>query len=276
MMERVIQPGIETPLKQIKGLSGAALIALVLEASVLAAVLYQLSHTPVKEASKPQPVMLSFPVLPTPVVQAPPSPVSPPVPVPPQPAPPPVPQPAPQPVPPKPITPPPVPPKPVEQKPVKHKVIEHKHHKPPPKKHRVVHKRPVVTHDALPTPKPLPVSPTPPPPQPAPVVSSPPAAVSATVTASFESAVRGAVQAALHFPATARMMHLSGRTKVGFTYRDGQISNVHVVTSSGSDILDRAAIEAVHTAHYPVPEAAEQHRDLSFAIWVVFTQENDD
>lgn len=267
MMGMAIQSRVETPLKYIKGLSGAALIALVLEVSVLAAVLYQLSHAPVKETSKPQPVMLSFPVLPTPVVQAPPPPAPPPVPTPPQPAPPPVPQPAPQPVPPKPVTPPPVPPKPVE-----HKVIEHKPIKPPPEKHRVVHERPVVTHAALPAPTP----PAPPPPQPPPVASPPPAPVSAAVTASFESEVRGAVQAALHFPPVARMMHLSGRTKVGFTYRDGQISNIHLVTSSGSDILDRAAIDAVHAAHYPVPEAAEQHRDLSFAIWVVFTQNSDD
>jgi protein TonB len=266
------QPKLETPLKLIKGLSGAALIALALEASVLAAVLYQLSHASVKEASKPQPVMLSFPVLPTPVVQEPPPPAPPPVPVPPQPTPPPVPQPAPQPVPPQPITPPPVPLKPVEHKPVEHKVIEHKPIKPPPEKHRVVHERPVVTHDALPAPTP----PAPLPPQPVPVTSPPPAAVSAAITASFESAVRGAVQAALRFPPAARMMHLSGRTKVGFTYRDGQISHVHLVTSSGSDILDRAAIDAVHAAHYPVPEASEQHRDLSFAIWVVFTQNTDD
>jgi protein TonB len=248
-----------------KGLSGAALIALVLEAGVLAVVVFQLSHAAVKEQGKPQPVMLSFPVLPTPQVQpSPPQPVTPP---------PPAPQPPKETAPPKPIPPKPVEPKPAPPKPVEHKVIPHKAIKPPPEKHRVEHPLPVVHHDAPPQPVAPPV-PTPPPP--APVASPPPSVVTTGVTASFETKVRDAVQSALRFPAAARMMHLSGRTKVGFSYRDGQVSDAHVVTSSGSDVLDRAAIDAVYSARYPMPEDAQKHHVLTFDIWVVFTLHDDD
>ena len=255
---------IETGYARFKGLSTAALIALALEAAVLSAVVIQLSHAAAKKEGKPQPVMLSFPVLPTPVVQP-----SPPQPV----APPPIPQPPKTPPKPTPTPPKPVMQKLVEPKPVPRKPIEHRTVKPHREEHRVQHKLPIERHEA--PPQPVPETPAPPP-APTPVASPSPPVVSTGVTMSFETKVRDAVQAALRFPAAARMMHLSGRTKVGFNYLDGQVSNAHVVTSSGSDVLDRAAIDAVHSARYPAPEDAQKHRVLTFDIWVVFTLHDDD
>jgi protein TonB len=168
----------------------------------------------------------------------------------------------------------PTPPKPVvkhvavKPRPVKHEPV--KHERP---KHPQHHEHPV-------TPQPAPVTApvTPPPPTPAPdpkpAPPTPTSAPTSQISASFESKVRSAVQTALHYPAAARMMQLTGRTKVGFTYTDGQIAGVHVVTSSGSDLLDRAAMAAVRDANYPSPETGQRHRPLDFAIWVQFAQDD--
>ena len=61
--------------------------------------------------------------------------------------------------------------------------------------------------------------------------------------------MRAAIQAALHYPESARMAGMSGRTRVAFRYRDGVVSNVSVVVSSGMGLLDRAAVAAVRD-HY--------------------------
>lgn len=255
----------------LRGLGGAALMALVLEAVVLAAVLNHLSQAAPAKPPEPAPVMLSFPVLPTPTPIAPP-PVTPP-PVPPAPVQPPPPPPVPQPAPiPQPAPPPP------EIKPVVK-------HEPPPKPPKVAHKEahkkePKVVHKIIPVhAEPIPAAPPEPrpmpaPPAPAPTPTAP--AVSAQVSTAFEAQVRSAVQSALVYPAAARMMQLSGRTKVAFIYQDGQTSGLRVVQSSGSALLDNAALAAVRAARYPEPAATQRHKPLSFELWVQFTQSDSD
>ncbi|MBN2856694.1 MAG: TonB family protein, partial [Halothiobacillaceae bacterium] len=158
-------------------------------------------------------------------------------------------------------------------------------HEPPPKPPKVAHKEahkkePKVVHKIIPVhAEPIPEAPPEPrpmpaPPAPAPSPSAP--AVNAQVSMAFEAQVRSAVQSALVYPAAARMMHLSGRTKVGFIYQDGQTSGLRVIQSSGSALLDNAALTAVRAAQYPEPAAAQRHKPLSFELWVQFTQSDSD
>jgi periplasmic protein TonB len=88
--------------------------------------------------------------------------------------------------------------------------------------------------------------------------------------------LRAAIQAALHYPESARMAGMSGRTRVAFRYRDGVVSNVSVVVSSGMGLLDRAAVAAVRDAAYPKPEPAFVGKTLSEQLWVTFNLDDHD
>jgi protein TonB len=239
-------------------LGGAALMALVLEAVVLAAAIYHLNQAAPTKPPEPAPVMLSFPVLPAPPSVQPTPPVQPPPPPSPVPEPAPIVQPAP----------------PPEVKPVVK-------HEPPLKPHKEIHKKePKAAHKIIPVhaePTPAdPPAPMPALPAPAPKLAPPAPMVSAQVSMAFEAQVRAAVQSALVYPAAARMMQLSGRTKVAFTYQDGQTSGLRVVHSSGSALLDHAALAAVRAARYPEPDGAQRHKPLAFELWVQFTQSDSD
>jgi protein TonB len=146
--------------------------------------------------------------------------------------------------------------------------------------HRVVHvapPKPVAAPMPRPVPAPAPMlpsalptdpppAPRPPPPPPAPAAPAAPAAP----TPSFEGALRAAIQAALRYPESARMAGMAGRTRVAFQYRDGVVSDVSVVVSSGIGVLDRAALAAVRDAPYPKPEPAFVGKTLSEQLWVTF------
>ncbi|MDA8416826.1 MAG: energy transducer TonB [Betaproteobacteria bacterium] len=166
---------------------------------------------------------------------------------------------------PKTVPPPPVPPQPQPPKPV----VRHTVPQPQP--------RPIP----VPTPAPAPVAqavpqvaatPTPTPPQPAaPAAPALPQHIRpADISVTFADKVRSAVQGAVVFPMAARAAHLSGETKVSFDYKDGSVSGAHVITTSGNTILDKAALAAVHSAHYPVATAEYVGRILTFEIWVRF------
>lgn len=142
-----------------------------------------------------------------------------------------------------------------------------------------------VTPAARPRPTPPPPMPTPtstptdpatapapanPPPVPVAPPSAAPAAVPTAPDPSFESALRAAIQAALHYPESARMAGMAGHTRVAFQYRDGAVSNVTLVTSSGSAMLDRAALAAVQDAAYPKPESSMIGKTLNERLWVTF------
>ena len=105
---------------------------------------------------------------------------------------------------------------------------------------------------------------------PAKPIEPPRPAPPATVSDSFKGAVKAAVQAAMVYPASARMAHVGGKTKVAFNYRDGRVSNLSIVISSGSGMLDAAARRAVEAASYPAPPADFAGKPLQFEVWVRF------
>jgi periplasmic protein TonB len=111
-----------------------------------------------------------------------------------------------------------------------------------------------------------PVAPAPPPPPPA----APPAPAAGAADASFDAALRGAIQAALRYPEAARMSGMSGLAKVAFVYRDGVVSDVRLVVSSGMGLLDRAALAAVRDADFPKPALGLAGKTLSKQLWVTF------
>ena len=156
--------------------------------------------------------------------------------------------------------------------------------KPPPLRpevHRTVaHQEPTPVPVPTPAPAPPPVAPAPV--TPAPVTPTPPQKVAeaapappqhlrpADISLTFADQVRSAVQGAVVFPMAARAAHLSGQTKVTFDYKDGLVSGASVRSSSGNRILDKAALAAVHAAHFPAATAEYAGRILTFEIWVKF------
>jgi protein TonB len=114
---------------------------------------------------------------------------------------------------------------------------------------------------------------TPPAQSTAPAPSPTPAPVNAAAhpDASFDATLRAAIQAALRYPASARMEGTTGRTLVAFVYRDGAVSGIHVVTSSGVGLLDHAALAAVRDAVCPPPPHGFEGASLPERLWVDFT-----
>jgi protein TonB len=66
------------------------------------------------------------------------------------------------------------------------------------------------------------------------------------------------------------MAGMAGRARVAFQYRDGVVSDVTLVVSSGVGMLDRAALAAVRDAACPKPEPAFAGKILSEQLWVTF------
>ena len=86
--------------------------------------------------------------------------------------------------------------------------------------------------------------------------------------ATFEGRVREAIQAALRVPPAARMMGLSGRARVRLGYRDGALTSASLDLSTGSSLLDDAALRAARDAAYPSPPPELEHRLLNYVVWV--------
>nr|WP_283848746.1 TonB family protein [Bradyrhizobium brasilense] len=87
---------------------------------------------------------------------------------------------------------------------------------------------------------------------------------------SFQGQMRRAVESALIYPASARASGQHGRARVTFDYLDGHVSGVSLSQSSGSSVLDQAALATVRSAHYPPPPPEMSHRTLHLSIFVEF------
>jgi protein TonB len=228
------------PLRGRFGLYRAAPLALLVEALLLGGAFALLSH---KAPAPPPPVTLL-------TLAAPPAPA------------------------PKPAE--PAPPKPAPAaKPVAH-----------PQPRAAVHPPVPVHHTAPPRPAAPPPVPSAAPPLPetapgAPVTDAPtapapqqpptaPAPAAGATDTSFDASLRAAIEAALRYPESARMAGMSGRARVAFTYRDGSVSDVQLVVSSGIGLLDRAALAAVRDAAYPKPAPGFAGKTLSKQLWVTF------
>ncbi|PRC93823.1 energy transducer TonB [Solimicrobium silvestre] len=108
--------------------------------------------------------------------------------------------------------------------------------------------------------------------EPAPAKAAPPIPAPSTgkvdPNAEYAAQVHAAVQAAYYYPPAAAAMHFSGRVRVEFQLRDGHVVEPRVLKSCGIALFDKAALQAVQSAHYPEPPTALRGEDLHYQIWV--------
>ncbi len=108
-------------------------------------------------------------------------------------------------------------------------------------------------------------------PAPAPATAAAaPGEIPRELLASLQAKIRQAVQAAMVYPASARMLRREGRAQIGFVFTDGAVSHISVVASSGLHILDDAALAAVQIAPMPRAPAEIGKRILPLRVWVTF------
>lgn len=93
----------------------------------------------------------------------------------------------------------------------------------------------------------------------------------AALLAGLERRIDHAVQEAAIMPEAARRQRRQGRTCLRFSYINGVIDEVALVTSSQSKLLDEAALAALRHANYPTPPAPFWGRRLNLQVWVDFT-----
>ena len=96
----------------------------------------------------------------------------------------------------------------------------------------------------------------------------PPPPDNADIARSYNAKLSAAVQAAFVVPSAARNLSFKGRARIEFGLRDGVVSAIRVVQSSGLGVVDRAAVTAVESAAFPSPPPALQGRDGVYQIWV--------
>ena len=84
-----------------------------------------------------------------------------------------------------------------------------------------------------------------------PMAATPALPDSAGAMAALTSAIERAVQSAALYPPMARLQHREGRAELRFSYRDGAGSAFALLRSSGSSLLDQAALAAIHAAILP-------------------------
>jgi len=90
-----------------------------------------------------------------------------------------------------------------------------------------------------------------------------PQAPDPALEASYRDRIRQAVDAHKHYPRMARRLGVEGRVVLAFTLRaDGRLAGVRVAESSGSELLDEAALQAVRDAapFPPFPEGVGRER----------------
>ncbi len=100
----------------------------------------------------------------------------------------------------------------------------------------------------------------------------PRASTSGDPNAEYAAKVHAAVQAATFYPPAAAALHFSGRVRVEFYLRDGIPSQARVLVSSGIGVIDRAALQSVQSAHYPLPPQEMRGNDRLYQVWVEFTR----
>ncbi len=100
--------------------------------------------------------------------------------------------------------------------------------------------------------------------------AQPPRPTEADVLADYAAKIRNAVQSALIFPMAAEARHDTGRTRVEFRLYQGQQSGARVIVSSGINMLDRAALQAVQDASYPQPPEGYREQVRVLQVWVEF------
>ncbi len=149
---------------------------------------------------------------------------------------------------------------------------------PPPKQVKEPVRQPVPHPVPLPRPQPVQPEPivNPAPPVPS-VVAAPPAPEklppprdNGDREAEFAARLKASIQAAVVYPAAAKAMGFSGRARLEFQFRDGVISHLKVVQTSGSGLIDQAAMASVGNAVVPPIPDFLKGRDLTYQVTVEF------
>lgn len=109
--------------------------------------------------------------------------------------------------------------------------------------------------------------PPPPPPPPPPKKQIDPREI-----AEFQKMIYKKIQSAKDYPYQAKLSGIEGRVKVSFMVRrDGSPINIKVISSSGQEILDNAAIDTVQKAgpYLPFPQSVEAEA-LKVSVEIVY------
>lgn len=106
----------------------------------------------------------------------------------------------------------------------------------------------------------------------APPPAPPPAADTDKASAEYAARVHAAVQAAHYYPPAAVVLRYAGRVRVEFHLRDRVPGEARLLVASGLGLIDRAALQAVQTAQYPVPPPELRGADLVYQVWVEFNR----
>ncbi|GAB4218942.1 MAG TPA: energy transducer TonB [Spirochaetota bacterium] len=96
---------------------------------------------------------------------------------------------------------------------------------------------------------------------------------SQTVTMQYTDMIRQRIQESLVYPATARKDGIEGKTYIKFTIdKNGNLLSAIMVRSSGSALLDDAALKAIHSASpFPaIPDTIGRER-MTFVQGLTFT-----
>ena len=217
----------------------AWVLAIVVEAILLALILWETQHASPPPAALP-PMQLQLVQEPKPLPPTPPPPK--PTPTPPKPTPKPVPKPTPKPTP-KPVPKPAPMPKPVRE---------------------TLPPSPLPSPVQAPPPEPVPETPPP-----------PPAPVNPAVKADYLAQVKGAIQAAVHFPEAARMLGEQGQVLVHFTLRNGAVTDLRILRKGSLEAFDSAALAAVRSARLPPTPKELENKTYSLDVVVQFVLRND-
>ena len=102
-----------------------------------------------------------------------------------------------------------------------------------------------------------------------------PGGVPADLLGTLEARIHGAVQAAVIYPASARMARREGSAQIAFAFADGVVRNVALAVSSGSPAIDAAALAAVRRAAMPRAPAQIGGAVLALRVWVRFSLATD-
>ncbi|MEW6525222.1 MAG: energy transducer TonB [Spirochaetota bacterium] len=97
---------------------------------------------------------------------------------------------------------------------------------------------------------------------------------SQSITMRYTDMIRQRIQEALVYPATARKDGIEGKTYIKFTIdKNGNLLSAMMIRSSGSALLDDAALKAIHSASPfpPIPDTIGKERmtfvqGLTFAL----------
>jgi len=99
----------------------------------------------------------------------------------------------------------------------------------------------------------------------APSMPTPPAVDPAIA---YNLKLAAAVHAAFVVPGPASALGFKGRARIEFQLKDGVVSNLKILQTSGLGAVDRAALKAVEVAVFPAPPSALLGKEGIYQIWV--------